>query len=77
MYICMALYLQTPLVHYLKRFQLLASDKVINMFQSSIYLENYVTLRVAVRKYVFKLHKNSACCVYLKGGFLCNNSNPF
>ena len=60
MYVCMALYLQTPLVRYLKRFQLLASDKVINMFPSSIYPENYVALRVAVRKYVFKLHKNSA-----------------
>ena len=52
---CMALYLQTPLVRYLKRFQLLASDKVINMFPSSIYLENYVALRVAVRKYVSKI----------------------
>ena len=63
---CMA-HLQTPLVRYLKRFQLLASDKVINMFPSSIYLENYVALRVAVRKYVFKLHKNSACMRVFKG----------
>ena len=67
---CMALYLQTPLVRYLKRFQLLASDKVINMFPSSIYLENYVALRVAVRKYVFKLKKILHACVYLKGGFI-------